>query len=89
MVHSTRSPTASEPRSFASLAACDHSGDPCDDDGLFCNGNESCNETDDVCDHAGNPCGDDGAFCNGAESCNETSDVCDHSGDPCGNDGAF
>ncbi len=53
------------------------------DDGLFCNGDEFCNEDTDTCNHSEDPCGDDGAFCNGDESCNETTDECDSSGDPC------
>ena len=52
------------------------------DDGLYCNGDDTCFEG--TCSqHAGDPCGDDGVFCNGDESCNVTLDQCDHSGDPC------
>jgi hypothetical protein len=51
------------------------------DNGLFCNGVETCDEG--ACTPGAAPCGDDGAFCNGAESCNEDTDQCEHSGDPC------
>ncbi len=65
----------------------DNNGISCDD-GLFCNGADTC--LGGTCSvHSGDPCGDDGLFCNGAESCNETGDVCDHSGDPCVDDGLF
>ncbi len=51
------------------------------DDGLFCNGIESCvNRT---CQPGTGPCVDDGIFCNGEESCNEANDVCEHTGNPC------
>ena len=55
----------------------------CPDDGLFCNGTESCDEASDQCIRSGNPCGDDGLFCNGAESCDETLNRCVPSGSPC------
>jgi hypothetical protein len=59
---------------------------PCDD-GLFCNGADSC--LDSACAvHAGAACPDDGVYCNGVESCDELADACRSSGDPCpGSDG--
>lgn len=70
------------------FGVCDyHAGDPCGDDGNWCNGVESCNEDQGECISqydAGNPrCPDDGLFCNGDESCDETDDRCVSSGDPC------
>ena len=52
------------------------------DDGLYCNGVETC--IDKAC-QPGIPieCPDDGLFCNGVESCDEGSDSCMSSGDPC------
>ncbi len=52
------------------------------DDGVFCNGAETCAnytclEADPVV------CADDDIFCNGTESCSETDQACVHSGDPC------
>jgi hypothetical protein len=53
------------------------------DDGLFCNGEETCN-LDGTCQSgSGNPCADDGLFCTGEETCDEGSDTCISSGDPC------
>ena len=55
------------------------------DDGLYCNGQDTCSAGD--CSvHSGNPCPeDDGLFCNGEETiiCDEQIDACEHSGDPC------
>lgn len=53
------------------------------DNGQFCDGTESCNETTDSCNHSGNPCPNDSLFCNGTESCNETTNACQSSGNPC------
>jgi cysteine-rich repeat protein len=52
------------------------------DDGLYCNGTETC--IDKAC-QPGIPvaCADDGLFCNGVESCDEASDSCMSGGDPC------
>jgi MSHA biogenesis protein MshQ len=47
----------------------DHTGNPCPDDGLFCNGTESCNET-------GNQCISSGAPCIPPDVCDEESDYC-------------
>lgn len=54
---------------------CEHSGDPCGDNGQFCDGDEFCDPELDQCASAGDPC--DPA----TQTCNETDDVCD--GDPC------
>jgi len=46
-------------------------GNPrCPDDGLFCNGGESCDEENDICISSGNPCPGD-------LTCNEEEDVCE------------
>lgn len=52
------------------------------DDGVHCNGEDSCGGG--TCSvHAGDPCTDDGFFCNGTESCDEASAACVRSGNPC------
>jgi hypothetical protein len=48
------------------------------DDGLFCNGVETCDEANRRCASSGNPCPDDGNPCNGAESCSEATKQCQH-----------
>ncbi len=53
------------------------------DDGLFCNGKETCNQDGTCQSGSGNPCADDGLFCTGVETCDEGSDTCISSGDPC------
>ncbi|HPQ68287.1 MAG TPA: right-handed parallel beta-helix repeat-containing protein [bacterium] len=68
--------------------ACDyHAGDPCGEDGLWCNGTESCDEEEDQCVSEYNDddprCPDDELFCTGDESCDEEINQCVHSGDPC------
>lgn len=63
-------------------ACAEHSGSPCDDDELWCNGVEYCDEENDQCLHSlgeGERCPDDGYWCNGDESCDEDNDVCVHS----------
>ena len=52
-------------------------------DGLYCNGEEFCNEG--MCALGEDPC-DDGLFCNGRETCEESTHVCDSPGDPCAQD---
>ncbi|MCL4236228.1 MAG: hypothetical protein KJ042_17125, partial [Deltaproteobacteria bacterium] len=42
----------------------------CEDDGSFCNGDESCNEAEQTCDHTGNPCPE-------GEICVESTDICE------------
>lgn len=50
------------------------------DDGVFCNGAETCVDT--VCVAGTEPC-DDGFFCNGTETCDEDNNVCLDGADPC------
>jgi cysteine-rich repeat protein len=65
----------------SATAWSDNDGQACDD-GVFCNGADTCSGG--ACSaSAGDPCGDDGVFCNGVESCNESTRSCVHSGDPC------
>jgi len=53
------------------------------DDGIYCNGPETC--SDGLC-REGTPvsCADDGLFCNGIEVCNEADRGCGSTGNPCG-----
>lgn len=53
----------------------------CEDDGLFCNGNEVCKAG--KCVHEGSPCPNDGLFCTGLEGCDEDNNVCTQTGNPC------
>ncbi len=65
-----------------SLTGITCSGDPDCDDGLYCNGAETCVAG--ACQDGTPPvCGDDGLFCNGSEVCDENTDACGHTGDPC------
>ncbi len=57
------------------------------DDGLFCNGAETCNAG--FCQAGSAPSCDDGEFCNGAESCNESTDSCDAGTPPACDDGLY
>ena len=52
------------------------------DDGVYCNGVETC-DPEAGCQAGSPPCADDGEYCNGVESCNEEADACVSSGDPC------
>lgn len=61
-------------------------GQTCDD-GIFCNGEDTCS-ADECSIHHGNPCEDDGLYCTGEESCDEEADRCLSSGDPCAEAGA-
>ncbi len=54
------------------------------DDGIFCNGVESCSAG--ICEPGSTPCGDDGFFCNGTEACDEEGKQCTQSGNPCAPD---
>jgi hypothetical protein len=51
------------------------------DDGIYCNGAESC--VSGFCQDGSPPCPDDGQFCNGSEGCDEVNNTCTTSGDPC------
>ncbi|MFN2376641.1 MAG: hypothetical protein ABR538_08895, partial [Candidatus Binatia bacterium] len=70
-------------------SAADSNGSPCND-GLFCNGADTCSGG--TCSvHAGDPCSGPDGDGNCAESCNEAGDTCsaaDSNGSPC-NDGLF
>ena len=57
-----------------------HDGDPCTDNGLWCDGTESCDEDNDECDSSGDPCDPV------TEVCNEDTDTCDEAGDDDDND---
>ncbi len=57
--------------------------DDCDD-GVFCNGQEQCDNGE--CVAGEDPCADDGLYCNGDEFCDESGDECGHTGDPCDED---
>ncbi len=58
------------------------------DDGLYCNGEETC-EGQCVCVDGDPPCPDDGLFCTGEESCDENLQECHATGDPCADNGVF
>ena len=66
-----------------SLTALTCSSDAECDDGVYCNGEETC--VGESCQE-GTPrsCLDDGLFCNGDEVCNEATPGCGSTGDPCG-----
>jgi len=49
---------------------CGHTGNPCGDDGEWCNGEEICIEDSQSCENTGNPCEED-------EVCNERLDICE------------
>lgn len=63
----------------------------CPDDGLWCTGEEFCDESIADCGHQNAPdCGDDGLYCNGGPFCNEDSDMCDEQDPPeCPDDGQY
>jgi hypothetical protein len=63
------------PKLEAIAAGC--TSDPQCDDGLWCNGAETCNLTTHVCQPGTAPSCDDGVACT-TDSCNETTDSCDH-----------
>ncbi len=53
------------------------------DNGVFCDGAETCDVASGACSAGTAPCGDNGLFCDGAESCDEATNACSSSGDPC------
>ena len=67
--------------------ACVPGTNPCPDDGLWCNGDDGCDEITDQCIPGTPRCQDDGLFCNGDESCDEDNDQCLQSNLPCPDDG--
>jgi hypothetical protein len=66
-------------------AACTTDAD-CDD-GLWCNGVESCDNG--YCRQASPVCGEDGLYCNGLSWCDEEGDQCMTTPAPCLASGAF
>jgi DNA-binding beta-propeller fold protein YncE len=74
--------------SFAYKVWCNCVIDADCDDGIYCNGVESCVEK--QCQSSGNPCPmDDGLWCTGEETitCIEAAQECGHTGNPCVDDG--
>jgi len=70
------------------LCVCTEDAD-CDD-GLFCNGAETCDTGTGECQWADIACPDDGVYCNGVEGCDEETDACTASRIPeCGDDNVF
>jgi hypothetical protein len=72
----------------ACCTACeiDPVGAPCADDGLFCTGEERCNDLGE-CEGMGDPCGGGGECASG---CDEGRNACaDPAGTPCSGDGLF
>jgi hypothetical protein len=63
----------------------------CPDDGLYCNGEEFCNEDADACGRRDAPdCPNDGLYCNGVEFCDEGCDACERRDAPdCPDDGLY
>ncbi len=59
------------------------------DDGLFCNGAETCDVGSGTCQSGAPPACDNGLFCDGVESCNEATDSCDAGTPPTCDDGLF
>ena len=60
------------------------------DDGIFCNGQETCNTATNECEYGELPCEDDGLWCNGAEKCDEVGGQCLALNTPdCGDDGQY
>lgn len=68
-----------------SLTSLTCSSDAECDDGIYCNGQETCDTVTESC-QTGTPitCADDGLFCNGVEVCNEATQRCGSAGDSCG-----
>ena len=67
--------------------ACVAGANPCPDNGVWCDGDEGCNEAMDQCVPGTPRCQDDGLFCNGDESCDEENDQCLQLNVPCPDDG--
>ena len=65
-----------------SLTSLTCSSDSDCDDGIYCNGAETC--INDACSDGIPPdCSDDGLFCNGSEVCDEANQSCGHTENPC------
>lgn len=58
-------------------------------DGVFCNGEESCDVNGDCQAATEIACPDDDLFCTGIEGCNEFTDACTHFALPCQDDGLW
>ena len=67
--------------------ACVAGPDPCPVDGVWCNGDEGCDEANDQCVPGEPRCQNDSLFCNGDELCNEDDDQCEQNNVPCPDDG--
>ena len=76
---------ASIPVTTLTLNVC--TGNQDCDDGLFCNGTETC--VDGSCVAGIDPCPDDGLWCNGDAGCDEVSDLCIPGEPRCQDDGLF
>lgn len=69
--------------------------EPCEtnqdcDDGLWCNGIETCDTDTSLCLTSGEPCADDQLWCNGEETCDEDLDQCNILNVPdCSDDGLW
>ena len=59
------------------------------DDGVYCNGQEWCDDVGECRDGDPVVCEDNGNFCDGQEFCNEELNECDSDGDPCTYDELF
>ncbi len=68
-----------------------HAGNPCPDNGLFCDGEEYCDEVGNQCDVQNVPnCVNDNLWCNGEEYCDETLNACSAENVPdCSDDGLW
>ena len=63
----------------------------CEQDGVWCNGEEFCDEDNNECGHQNVPdCSDDGLWCNGEEFCDEDDNECSRQNVPdCPDDGVW
>jgi hypothetical protein len=62
---------------------CDCTTDGACDNGLYCDGSETCDQFGECQSGTAVDCPDDGLFCNGTEFCDESADTCGHTGEPC------
>ena len=62
---------------------------PACDNGLFCDGTETCNQETGMCVDGADPVCGDGLFCNGNEVCDEETDACSNPPDVVCTDGLF
>ena len=66
-----------------SLTSLTCSSDNDCDDGIYCNGVETCDQAGACLDGVPPDCSDDGLFCNGSEVCDEANQSCGQTGNPC------